>query len=80
MPFVTERIWAAIPHPSDPPYDVLMTTPFPIPGGVRDTATERTYETIINTVRDLRRTRVLFTVGANRRLGATFYVADEQLL
>ena len=55
MPFVTEAIWAAIPHGADDP-ELLIVADWPV-AGPRDRAAEAEVETILDLIRGIRNAR-----------------------
>jgi valyl-tRNA synthetase len=55
MPFVTEAIWAALPHAADDP-ELLIVADWPAPAG-RDAAAERDVQVVVELVQRLRNAR-----------------------
>ena len=55
MPFVTEAIWAALPHAADDPH-LLIVADWPTPAG-RDDAAERDVQVVVELVQRLRNAR-----------------------
>jgi valyl-tRNA synthetase len=69
MPFVTEALWAAIPHASDDP-DLLVVARWP-QAGARDAEAEASVEAVLELVRGIRNARAEAGIEAGVRLPAT---------
>ena len=72
MPFVTEAIWAAIPHGADDP-DLLIVADWPV-AGQRDTSAEARVETILELIRAIRNARAEAHVEPGAWLPLDLYV------
>jgi valyl-tRNA synthetase len=72
MPFVTEALWAAIPHRASDP-DLLIVARWPAPGE-RDHATEAQVSALIGLVGDLRNARATAKLPAGEWLATRVYV------
>ena len=80
MPFVTEALWAAIPHAADDP-ELLIVAAWPSPGA-RDAAAERDVQSVVDLVQRIRNARseariepaswLPVDVAVPERLAATF--------
>jgi valyl-tRNA synthetase len=72
MPFVTEALWAAIPHRASDP-DLLIVARWPAAGD-RDLAAERQVATLIGLVGDLRNARATARLAAGAWLETRVFV------
>jgi valyl-tRNA synthetase len=72
MPFVTEALWAAIPHRASDP-ELLIVARWPAPGE-RDLATETQVSALIGLVGDLRNARATAKLPAGDWLATRVYV------
>ncbi|MGI8929264.1 MAG: class I tRNA ligase family protein, partial [Candidatus Limnocylindrales bacterium] len=75
MPFVTEALWAAIPHGADDP-DLLIVARWPVPGP-RDPALETEVEAILELIRGIRQARAEAHLDAAAWLAAEVAVPTE---
>ena len=75
MPFVTEELWAALPHRSSDP-DLLIVADWPVPGQ-RDEAAESEVGTLIELVRGIRNARAEARIEAGARLPIDVYVPQS---
>ncbi|HEX5590444.1 MAG TPA: valine--tRNA ligase [Candidatus Limnocylindrales bacterium] len=74
MPFVTEELWAAIPHAADDP-DLLIVADWPTPGR-RDATADAELGAIVELVRAIRNARAAAGIEAAARLPIDLVVPD----
>jgi valyl-tRNA synthetase len=77
MPFVTETLWAAIPHRADDP-ELLIVADWPAMGE-RDAAIERRLDTLFETITAIRNARATARIDATSWLETHIALGDDAL-
>ncbi|KAK9814981.1 hypothetical protein WJX73_003862 [Symbiochloris irregularis] len=75
VPFVSERLWRAIPHTGP----TLIVGPWPSHEGAIDSFALTSFQALQGIVRSIRNARAEYGVDLGRRIPATILVADSQL-
>ena len=75
MPFITEEMWAAIPHRGS----ALIAAPFPQENAIQDRHAVEIYEALQAAVRSIRNARAEYGVEPGRKIAATLRVVSHEL-
>jgi valyl-tRNA synthetase len=77
MPYITEELWQALPHPASAP--ALITAPWPAIGAPTCTTALAQFEVVKDVVRAVRNARAEYGVEPSRKVGAVLVVSEPGL-